>query len=391
MRSARSSLAPFVVFGASMVVLVAAALPSPAQTTTTVTISYAAESDAAGVELNLADQLVIGGGVTHAEITAAGPKASGFGQGLLNVDQTLAESAAPGDEGPNEASGGGISESIGGLLTIDLAGGTASSESSVAGDRPSTANQARLAATQIAADPVANPLGAGFAITVSSFGTVADASARSATNVEARAGGDGVVISITVDVDVLGAVSGLQDQVCGGLGDIPAIGETLEDTCNDVFDTLTGQQPFAAITVGDSSVSCGWDGRRADADGEASTITVELFGQEPIVVDPGETVTVAEGTPLEITAGAGSFTEEAVNGGDEETDSVSARASGAFLSLFAGQVDLGLAVATCGVSGLITTDTEIARTGVPVLPMLLGGAGIAAAGVSLRRFLRRPR
>ena len=389
MRSARSSLS--LIFGAVLVFLIGGALPSPAQTTTTVTISYAAQADAAGIQLNLADALVIGGGVTHAEITAAGPKASGFGQGILNVDQTRAESSAPGDEGPNDASGGGTSQNVGGLLQIDLGGGNASSASSVQGDLPSTASSAGLGAAAIAADPVANPLGAGFEISVAAFGTSAEAGATSETDVEASAGGDGVVISVTVDVDVLGAVSGLQDQLCDGLGDVPVIGGDLEDTCNDVFDTLTGQQPFAAITIGDSAVSCGWDGNRPFASGEASTITVELFGQDPIVVAPGESVTVAEDTPLEISAGAGVFTSDETNGGDEEEDSVSARASGAFASLFAGQVELGMADATCGVSGLITTDTTIARTGAPVMPMLLGGAGIAAAGFSLRRFLRRSR
>ena len=388
MRSVRTSL--LLSTGAFLVFLVAAALPSGAQSTTEITISYAAEADAAGIELNLADQLSIGGGVTHAELTSAGPRASGFGQGLLNVDQTRAETAAP-PGGTDDASGGGTSQDIGGLLQLDLAGGTASSQSTVAGDLPSTANEASLGVAQIGANPAGNPLGAGFAITVSSFGTFADASTSSLTDVEASAGGDGVVIDITVDVDVLGAVSGLQDQVCSGLGDIPTVGGLLEDTCNDVFDTLTGQQPFAAITVGDSSVSCGWDGRRPVATGEASTITVELLGQEPIVVAPGQQASLADDTPLEIVAGAGVFTSSRVDGGDEEEDSVSARSSGAFLSLFAGQVELGLADATCGVSGLITSDTTISRTGAPVLPMLLGGAGIATLGVGLRRFLRRPR
>ena len=50
---------------------------------------------------------------------------------------------------------------------------------------------------------------------------------------------------------------------------------------------------------------------------------LEVLGQDPIVVAPGETVVLAEGTPLEIRAGAGVVTEDVRDGGDGEKDAPS--------------------------------------------------------------------
>lgn len=378
--------------GSGLVLVVLTTASGAAQSTQETTIAYAAESDAAGLAIELAPGTgpTIAGAVSHGEIASAGPEAAGSGQGVANVPQTLAESQAP-PGGRETASGGALNQNVGGLLTVDLAGGTAESESRIRSGLPFTENRAGLGASLIAADPTANPLGAGFEVEIGAFDSTASAEAADLTDVTAAATASGVVVGITVDVDVLGAIGGLQDQVCDSIAQVPGIGGDLEVACDDLFNTATGQQPFAVLTIGESQAACAWDGQRPGATGQAATVRLEILGQDPIEVAPGETVTVAEGTPLEIGAGAGSFEDEVENGGEGEEDSVSARAAGAFLSLFAGQVNLALGDSTCGLSGQVTTEEVIARTGGQILPVLLGGSALVAAGYGLRRFVRARR
>lgn len=375
--------------GSALLVVVLTTAAGMAQSTEVTTVAFAAEADAAGISLELAPGTgpTIAGAVSHAEITSDGPKAAGFGQGLANVPQTRAETEAP-PGGQESASGGATNQDIGGLLVLDLAGGTAESESRLSADLPVSESRAGLGVASIAADPAANPLGAGFEIGVGAFDSTASAEASDVTDITAASTASGIVVGITVDVDVLGAIGGLQDQVCDSVSQVPGIGAELEAACDDLFGTATGQQPFAELTIGESLAACGWDGQRPDATGQAATVRLEVLGQDPIEVAPGETVTIAEGTPLEIGAGAGSFEKEAENGDPGDEDSVSARAAGAFLSLFAGQVLVALGDSTCGLSGQVTTEEVIARTGGEVLPVLLGGSALAAAGYGLRRFLR---
>jgi hypothetical protein len=392
MRSAISR-ATFVL-GMTAVLAAASVAPGGAQETEETTITYAAEADTAGVSIALGgDAFTFAGALTHSELSSDGPAASGFAEAVSGADPTRADSSAPPDEQSDAASSpqsGGVPNVIEGTVGA----GNAHSESEAEDGTPSTLNTADVGVVQITAGTEAVIR---FDVTISPLSTRSSATATSSTDIRAAASGEGVLLKATLDAGVLSELPDLeelQETFCGGLGTVPQVGESLQEQCNELFDNLegiTGPVVIAEITLGANEVECTWNGRAPGADGSASAARIEVLGEEVVDIAPGEEVVLGEGTPLEFRAGAGTYSEEVNNGGTEEEDTATARATGGFASLFGGQVEFAIGDSTCGVSGLVTSEPIIPRTGGEMLPVLLGGSALAAAGLSLRRYLRAPR
>ncbi len=216
----------------------------------------------------------------------------------------------------------------------------------------------------------------GGSVSIAAADTHADAAAAADTNVAAEAGSSGVAIGLDANIAALG-------ELCANLPPGP-----LQDACNSLADQ---QGPVLAnVSVGTSDVSCGWDGDAADCDGSAALVVIEVLGQDPVEVAPGETVTIPEEGPFLIRASAGAFSEET-----QGPDSASAIATGVSIELLGadpalpGLITLQLGQSTAAVSGEVEVERVIPRTGAPLAPIFVGGSALVAAGWGLRRFLRR--
>jgi hypothetical protein len=114
------------------------------------------------------------------------------------------------------------------------------------------------------------------------------------------------------------------------------------------------------------------------------------------VVDVGEAVTIGEDTPLEITVGAGTESTQVNDDPENQDDEATGLATGAFVELLDNLVELRFSDATCAVAGSAVVPIQprgeeppLPRTGGPVVPLLAAGSALAAAGLGLRRFLKR--
>lgn len=364
--------------------------PLSAQTTRVTTISYAATADGTGVGLSAASdptadpEIEVGGGVSHGQIDST-PEASGSGQVIVGDDDTLAESSAPSGDGSDSAAGGEIPATSIGPLTVGLEAGQASSESDIAGGDPVTTNEATFGLLiadleqDLGTPQVPDPLGV--SVSVAGQATTADAEATSDTDVASTATASGVLIKIEVDALPAAIVT----QICTAYD---ALGLPIDCPLESLG---TGDQELATITLSEGSATCSWNGKSPKASGVAPTFTIQIDGLPPIDIPEGQSMFLpgTEGTPLESEFSAGAYEENENPAADGETDEVTAQAAGAHLSLFEERIVIDFATAECGVSGKIVTEETIARTGGPVVPLLVGGSLLAVLGLGIRRFLKR--
>ncbi|MGH2723553.1 MAG: hypothetical protein ACRDI0_04665 [Actinomycetota bacterium] len=372
--------------GAGVLAFGALAAPAPAQQTTQTTITYAAESASAGLYLAITPPgesepaAAIAGASVEGSITSDGPAAAGSADALAILGETPvhAASSAPPDES-DSASSPIPAIDIPGVATIGVLQGEASSSSEAEDGLPSTENAASFSGVTIDVGAVdLGPLGTvGGEVTVTEASTSAGAGADADTDVGAGAGSSGIALGADVDISLLG-------ELCANLPPGP-----LQDACNSIAD----QEGPAILDValGVSEVSCGWDGDAADCDGSAALAVIELLGQEPITVSPGQTVTIPEDGPFLVRASAGTFSKET----SQDPDSASGIATGISVELLGsdpalpGLITVQLGQSTAAVSGDVDTERIIPRTGGPVLPILLGGSALVAGGLTLRRYLKR--
>lgn len=370
---------------AAGIVLAALAVPAPAQQTTETTTSYAAESSSAGLYLAVTPPgdeepaVAILGAGTEGSITSDGPAAAGQADVLAvgGESPVQATTSAPPDETNSAQSP--IDAIVTEVATIGALQGEASSASEAEDGLPSTENYAGFTGVGIDLGlPELGPLGTvGGSVTVAAASTRADAAAPADTDVSAEAGASGLAIGLDLDISAL-------EELCANLPAGP-----LQDACNSVGQQ--GAPVLADVSLGVSEVSCGWDGDASDCDGSAALVVIELLGQDPVEVAPGQTVTIPEEGPFLIRASAGSFAEE----NTPDSDSASAIATGVSVELLGadpalpGLLTVQLGQSTAAVSGNVEEESVIARTGAPLAPIFIGGSALVAAGLGLRRFLRR--
>lgn len=367
--------------GTALFLAVAFVAPGGAQSTQEVTISYSAQADTAALELDLGGgALTLSAATTGSEVTSDGPSASGLGQVIEGDDSTRSATDAPPDESADATAAAQSLADPGNLFALDIAAGESSSESEAEDGTPSTANAATVGDLLLTEGTSgAFP----FSVSVTALDSDSRAKANNSPMASASGSATGAVIDVQVDASQLTAA------VCDALGQIPVVGGQLETECDNlVGGAPQGLQDFLSATIADGEVECTWADSKPAADGSAQLVDLSVLGQ-PVPIEIGEEVTIAGGTPLESTIGAGAFSKTVQNGGVEEEDTATARASGAFLELFGQQIVLNLGDATCGVAGLVESAEVIARTGGEILPVLFGGAALAGAGYGLRRFLKR--
>lgn len=366
--------------GTALFLALAFVAPGGAQSTQEVTISYSAQADTAALELDLGGgALTLSAATTGSEVTSDGPSASGFGQVIEGDDSTRSATEAPPDESADATAAAQSLADPADLFALDVAAGESSSESEAEDGTPSTDNAATLGDILITQGTGATVFD--FSVSITALDSDSRAKANNSPMASASASATGAVIDVQVDASQLTA------EVCTALGNVPGVGDQLETQCN----TLAQQvelQDFLSATVADGEVDCSWADSKPAATGSAQLVDLSVLGQ-PVPIEIGEEVTIAGGTPLETTVGAGAFSKTVQNGGLEEEDTATARASGAFLELFAQEIVFNLGDATCGVAGLVESAEVIARTGGEILPVLFGGAALAGAGYGLRRFLKR--
>jgi hypothetical protein len=374
------------VAGPAMILGSALAAPAPAQQTTETTITYAAESASAGIYLAITPPgeeepaAAISGAATEGNITSDGPAAAGQADVLAVLGESPAQATTSAPPDASDSVTSPIPEiEVPGVATIGILQGEASSASEATDGLPSTENDASFSGAEIdLIGPELGPLGlVTGAVDIAAATTFADAGASAETDVEGAAGSSGLAIGLDLNIEIL-------SQVCANLPEGP-----LQDACNSLAEQ---EGPVVAnISLGTSDVSCAWDGESADCDGNAALAVIELLGQSPIEVSPGETVTLPPEGPFLIRVSAGSFSEEV----SDDPDSGSAIATGISVELLGqdpnlpGLVTLALGQSTAGVSGAVDVEKVIPRTGGPVLPILLGGSALVAAGLGLRRYLKR--
>jgi hypothetical protein len=389
--------------GAALVLGGFLATPGGAQSTTETITSFAAESASAGFGLFITPPegggLPVPAGASAAQqqpepaVSIQGAASSGeinsdpSAQGLATLfavndaSPALVQTEAP----PNEADSAASpvpAINIPGVGDIAAFQGEASSRSAIAGGDPETENDAGFTAIEIevAALDLPEPLGQiGVAAEIAAASTFANSSGDFAgPGAFAEAGHSGILIELDLTVEVLGT---LCEQLPEG---------QLRDACNALIGGDEDEVPIS-VNIAPSQVSCQWDGEEADCDGEAATAEISILGQETTIA-PGESVALPPDGPFLVRASAGNFSEELDNNG---ADSGSAVASGISIELLGadpaapGLITFNVGQSTAGVAGEITEDEIIARTGAPVLPVLFGGSAMIAAGLGLRRFLKR--
>lgn len=366
--------------------LAAAAAPAPAQQTTETTTTFAAESSSAGLYVAVTPPgdeepaVAIVGAGTEGSITSDGPAAAGQADALAVAGESpvQATTSAPPDE-TDSAESPIAAREIPNVGTIGPLQGQASSASEAEDGLPSTENDGSFGGVEIDLGlPELGPLGTvGGSVTVASASTHADAAATADTDVGADAGSSGVSIGLDIEISVL-------EQVCANLPAGP-----LQDACNSL--AQQDAPVLADVSVGASDVGCGWDGEAANCDGSPALVVIELLGQDPVEVAPGQTVTIPEEGPFLIRASAGTFAKETAS----DPDSASAIATGVSVELLGqdpalpGLLTVQLGQSTAAVSGEVQEERVIARTGAPLAPIFIGGSALVAAGLGLRRFLRR--
>ncbi len=381
-----------------------AAVPVAAQqteVTTETTISFAANSSSEGFLLAITPPdepepaVAVTAATTEGRITSDGPGAEGFGEvaSLLGETAGRAETSAPPDDTDHAQSNvPSIDVPLDplGAVQLGVIQGDADSASEAEDGLPSTENDATFSGVTIDAGlELPDPLGSvGADIGILESDTFSNAAATGERHVRAEAAATGLSINANLDVEGLAALC----------AELPSEPIDLRSACEALVGVNGESEPLLLdITLGPSRVGCTWNGTadEADCDGEAMLATIELLGQDPIEVAPGETVTIppdpAPTDPFVVRISAGTFEEES---GTNPT-SASAVASGLSVELLGaeasgpGLITLQIGQSTAAVSGKVETKRIIARTGAPLLPILLGGTVLVAAGVGLRRFLKR--
>ncbi|MGH2739215.1 MAG: hypothetical protein ACRDH6_01845 [Actinomycetota bacterium] len=341
--------------------------------------SFSAAADTTGFDLDLAGSDVLTFGVSHADVDST-PQSNASGDGF--VESGLAQVTCSGNAtdastgiGPGQVGDPSILEVNLGIPTADCA--TTLTPLSATGS-------GALAEVGVSVG-VPDVLRAAVDLSVMKGTSTASSAAPGTVNSEAVVS----QVDLAVTLDAVALADTLEDPVCTGLAGLPAIGGTLEPICRDLFTTVRGDTELLRVTVLPARATCAFDGQKATAEGDAAIVTIRLLGQE-LSIRVGQTITLLEGTPLEITIGLGVVTTEG-NG----TNAASARAQSAFIELLNKTIVLVLSDAACTASGAFgigvppERDVPLPVTGTPILPLLAGGSAMAAGAFGIRRFLKR--
>jgi hypothetical protein len=379
--------------GTRTLLAVAASFPlvlgiaAPGAATTETTVAFAGQARTAAVILSIGGETgeSFSLAATESNVTSQGPASSGSGQVVGGVAETGASTDAPPSE---NATAGFLGESgdVGGIISYDIGAGEANS-ASVANGAVSTENDATVGEITLGLVPPINGESLfDFEVSITALTSASSAEGKPKPTATASASATGAVVTLQIDPTDLADEA--TDPICAGLGEL---NQDLGTACGTLFDTTQeGLADFLSATIADGECTTAWNGSTPSANGAAQLIDLTLLGEEIALVE-GQELVIGEGTELESRIGAGAFTSNLKDGGTGEEDAASARATGALVELLGGQIALALGDATCGVSGKISTEAVIARTGANPAPLLAGGTALAAAGYGLRRFLRRGR
>lgn len=378
------------VSAASIVLAAAASSPGGAQTTVETTISHAAEASSQGLLIAITPPgetepaAAVSGATTEGAMTSDGPAASGFADvvSILGEEPAHVETSAPPDES-DTVTGPGTTIGDPGVGELEILTGRATSSSEAEDGLASTENDALFRGARGSLGVELGPLGLVEAgVTIGEVSSSAEAVANAPREVGAAGSASGLGIELGL------TIPGLAD-LCAQLPPGP-----LRDACDALVEAGEDNTEIDVV-LGGSEATCSWDGDVADCDGSASAATIRLLGQEPIEVAPGETVVIPPDPgptdPFLLRLSLGTFEKETA----ENPDEASAIATGLSVELLGaeaqgpGLVTVQLGESTAGVSGDVDREEIIiARTGGPVLPLLIGGSALVATAVGLRRFLR---
>jgi hypothetical protein len=363
--------------------IVAAFVASPALSVETG--SYAATADGIGLSLSLfapgSDEpsLALNIGISHGELNSL-PTAAGSASGIVEVAGTTATTDAPPDDDQLAEI---VSLELGnanvGALAAEVARGTSASLTSAG---PSTANRGELVDVRLFITP-----GGQAVLGTPPFAVASESNiTATATAVTSEAHSDEVVIPFDLGDVVV-------QPVCDLLG---GISQPLGQACQDAVDELGPFTRVLTVRILPALAQCVLDTTTNTAsvpDVQAALLSVQLFNQEPVVVSPGQTLDIAEGTPLEIHAVLGD-TATTVEG-----SSASATASALRLDLLADPlptVSIVASESSCAVTGEPARvvppkepPPELPVTGAPLGLIYLGGGLMLGLGLVMARFVLR--
>ena len=356
---------------------------APAMSATTG--SYAATADGTGLTLAVfapgseAPAFSLDIGITHGVLDST-PHITASAAGIVQVD--TAETVAP----PNaEDVVSIIDETIAnaqiGAIHVDLAKGTSSS---VTSNGLFTHNRGEVVGAQVALTP-----GGQAVINTPPFAAASESNIDALPGtVTSEAHSDEVVIPVELGDALVGPIC----DVLGGIA--PPLG----DACDQAVGQVGPFTRVMEVHILPSAVECVLDRATNTASvpvAQAALLEIVLFpgtvAEQVISVSLGQTVTLAEGTPLEVHAILG----DAATSVDGAT--ATATASALHLDLLADPlptVSIVAAESSCAVTGQPATIRKpppavLPQTGAP-LALIYGAGGLMIAiGLGLTRLLRR--
>jgi hypothetical protein len=344
--------------------------------------SYSGEANGEALSLSLtapgsADPAVsVDAGISHADLDST-PHAAASGSGLVQIPGTTAETDAPPDDTATAAL---LDQSVGipGLANLAIAIAKGSATSEVSGD-PTASGEGELVGVNLELSPGGIPLLGTPTFAVRSTSDVKVVGDK----VTAEGHSDEVKITLQLGDDLV-------SPVCELLGTLP-LPINLGEACTSAVDQVAPLTNVATVRILPADAVCTYNGANetASADAHGALLSVQLFDAEPIVVEPGLTIDLLDGTPLHIHAVVGDATTS-VNG-----SSASAEADALRLELFEDilpHVRLAASHVTCGVSGQLPPEPPpVPRTPVTggvLPPVMLGAAALFLVGLGARRFAK---
>ena len=362
--------------------IVAAFAASPAMAAKTG--AYAATAAGTGLSLSVtapgseSPALSVDIGITNASLDSV-PKVTGYGAGLVQLANTIAQTTAPPDANQTAAL---LDQTIGDPnnvgLSIDLVQGVSESLTSTG---PATHNSGEVEGALLGVGPL---------VGVGPFSVASQSNIDVTTgDVTSEAHSDEVVIPVQVGKNVISPVC----DVLGGL--IKPVG----DACHEAVDGAGNQLRVTVLDIRilPAAVTCVLNRATNTAsvpEAAAALLSITLFPGTPdeqtISASPQQTIDLLDGTPLHTTAVLGDAATSVTG------SAASATADALRLDLLDDPlptVSLVASESSCAVNGQPAAVTPPANPPLPVtgapLVLIYGLGGLmVAVGLGLTRFLR---